>query len=323
MRLTLARRLRAALLVPLMLTTFLTISSPAHAAEGERYEQYRFAVETINLSYERYVQRQAEFRAAGCTNKWPDTALGCKKPAPYNQFDWTDDGCSGAEFAWGAGRPISVVYRDLFNQPCRLHDFGYRNLGNGLALYRHEDMRNEIDRRFLVEMRRVCDNTFQGWRKAANRVQCHNQAVAVFTTVATYNRIFKNWGRTATPPAAPRPATVFNLKASVSSDKTVTVTLRAANLQSSNQQSESPSAFVYYTCTTPDGRELDHPKWWIIDDDLISGTPADGTWRVQMQFDNLTGVRCVPSLSLWGTDGIEVSYPSDQLQRFTGAPFSL
>jgi hypothetical protein len=45
-------------------------------------------------------------------------------PAPFN---WSDDGCSGPFL-------IRPVYRSLFNRPCQLHDFGYRNYGGGLRL---------------------------------------------------------------------------------------------------------------------------------------------------------------------------------------------
>jgi hypothetical protein len=165
-------RMWRALALLLLTAGAVSLANPASAdATANRYEQYRYAMETINLSYERYVERQADFRAAKCTEGWPNTSVHCAKPAPYNQFDWTDDGCSGAEFAWGAGHAVTNWYRDLFNQPCRLHDFGYRNLGNGLSLHRHEDMRRLIDSRFLVEMRRLCNNNFQGRARTVNRVQ--------------------------------------------------------------------------------------------------------------------------------------------------------
>src|SRR4051794_28563495 len=87
--------------VVLLALAFASVSIPSAAsadAIADRYEQYRYAQETLSLSYEAYVKRQENFRAAGCTNGWTDpggTSAHCNKPSPYNQFDWTDDGCSG------------------------------------------------------------------------------------------------------------------------------------------------------------------------------------------------------------------------------------
>jgi hypothetical protein len=312
-------------LVLLLLGSFFIIATPASADSGSasRYEQYRYAMETINLSYESYVQRQGDFRAAGCTRGWPNTSAGCTKPAPYNQFDWTDDGCSGAELAWGAGHAVTNWYRNLFNAPCRLHDFGYRNLGKGLALYRHEDTRRLIDARFLVEMHRLCQNNFQGFWKTANRVQCVTQAELVYQAVSNYNRLRANWGTSGTPPTAPQAPRLINLTASVSG-KDVTITLRAFNLRSGTPQAGVESAFVFYTCYRPDGQEWDHPRWWLFDEHIISGSPADGTWRSTMtNYDN-SGVTCRPThVDLHGADGTQLSFSASQLTQFTSAPFTL
>src|SRR4051794_9801717 len=35
-------------------------------------------------------------------------------------FNWTDDGCSTV---------FTIPVRSLFNKPCQMHDFGYRNYG--------------------------------------------------------------------------------------------------------------------------------------------------------------------------------------------------
>jgi hypothetical protein len=71
-----------------------------------------------------------------------------KSPGPFN---WDDDGCSGP---FG----IREAYRRLFDKPCQLHDFGYKNYGQpkGLKLGRNDDVRKWIDKRFLQEMRRLC-----------------------------------------------------------------------------------------------------------------------------------------------------------------------
>jgi hypothetical protein len=169
----------------------------------DQAERVRYANETISLSFEQYVARQNDFRANGCTFAPPKADQGCRKPAPYNGFDWTDDGCSGAEqIGW-----VSNVYRNLFNEPCRLHDFGYRNFGKGLALERTEAKRTAIDARFRVEMDRLCHATFTRWWQVANKELCLREAAAVWAAVH-YNP-FNAWnspvppGQCCTPPWTP------------------------------------------------------------------------------------------------------------------------
>lgn len=176
-------------------------TSPA----SDRAERIRYANETISLTYDQYVARQQDFRANGCTHAPPKADQDCGKPPPYNGFDWTDDGCSGAD---KIGR-LSNVYRDLFNKPCRLHDFGYRNFGKGLTLGRTESKRTEIDARFRVEMERLCNATFTKWWQTANKQICLREAAAVWAAVR-YNP-FENWNAPAppnvccTPPWTPAP----------------------------------------------------------------------------------------------------------------------
>ncbi|WP_371821205.1 phospholipase A2 [Blastococcus sp. PRF04-17] len=197
LRSLLTRAVPRTLIAVLLATGALAIPTAASAdTASDRYEQYRYALETIDLSYSQYIDRQNDFRNAGCKNGWPNTAVDCLKPSPYNKFDWTDDGCSGRSVVG----PISNVYRNLFNGPCRLHDFGYRNFGNGLQLYRHESMRSYIDRRFLAEMNRLCDATYSGW----NRFLCRETAWNMYNTVSTVN--YWGWsGRRPTPPPPPPP----------------------------------------------------------------------------------------------------------------------
>ncbi|MDI3407369.1 phospholipase A2 [Streptomyces cavernicola] len=67
-------------------------------------------------------------------------------------FNWTTDGCSVP----GGQAP----YMKLFTPACTLHDFGYRNYGSRagtLALDPTPARRAAVDRRFLEEMRRICD----------------------------------------------------------------------------------------------------------------------------------------------------------------------
>jgi hypothetical protein len=170
-------------------------------------ERIRYANETIYLTYEQYAARQNDFRASGCTLAPPKADHeDCKKPIPYNGFDWTDDGCSGADVI-GA---VSNVYRNLFNKPCRLHDFGYRNFGKGLRLERTESKRTEIDARFRVEMERLCEVTFTKRWQVVNKQLCLREAVVVWAAV--HHNPFNNWNtpvppdECCTPPWTPTPA---------------------------------------------------------------------------------------------------------------------
>jgi hypothetical protein len=190
-----------------ILMSFALVASAQASQQSDWDAQQRYAVETGNLSYSHFVARQSDFRAHGCTRGWPEKAgdqptwAGCDKPPPYNSFDWTDDGCSGREQI-GA---ISNVYRNLFNQPCRQHDFGYRNFGKGLTLEHTEARRAWIDSRFRTEMKSVCNNSFAKWWQAANKYACLTEADAVYHVI----RVLSNWStprpRQASAPQPPPP----------------------------------------------------------------------------------------------------------------------
>lgn len=142
---------------------------------SDRKEQYRHALETMKLSYTEFLARKANFAApgpvgAGCSNAWPNTPVGCRKPLPYNWFDWTTDGCSD---------PTPSQWKPVFAGPCEQHDFGFRNFGNGLTLQRKESRRIWINRRFYGEMRRVCSG-YHG----TDRPVCYNAANFIFSGVS-------------------------------------------------------------------------------------------------------------------------------------------
>jgi hypothetical protein len=66
-------------------------------------------------------------------------------PPPFN---WSDDGCSFPP-------PAFVPFQ--FQDPCRRHDFGYRNYGSsGLALSPTEDTRHWIDDVLFVDWLDTC-----------------------------------------------------------------------------------------------------------------------------------------------------------------------
>jgi hypothetical protein len=110
-----------------------------------------------------------------------NTFIGFKQnqhPAP---FEWSDDGCSGP---WG----IRATYANLFNKPCQMHDFGYRNYGHGLALGPNEDTRAWIDGRFATEMRRLCNDSFNEWWQAANKAACLSESGYIWAAVRNLGR---------------------------------------------------------------------------------------------------------------------------------------
>ena len=164
----------AAILVPSVVTA---------SAEGDRASdrkvQTRYAQETSMMSAAAFVDRQNDFRAHGCKNRWPEigsprdkpTWFGCDKPPPYNWFDWTDDGCSKT--------PPPAMW--VFRSACRQHDFGYRNFGKGLTLERTEERRAWIDARFLAEMYRICSGF------GASTGTCRAEARVMWSAVRRFN----------------------------------------------------------------------------------------------------------------------------------------
>jgi hypothetical protein len=112
-----------------------------------RCEARRYARETIFLlTAPEFMNRKQDFTINGCNSQAPQPG-GCRKPFPYNQFDWGTDGCSFTPEPW----------RTIFDGPCEQHDFGYRNFSKGLRLGPTEARRLMIDNRFRNEMFRVCE----------------------------------------------------------------------------------------------------------------------------------------------------------------------
>lgn len=163
---------------------------PAQAyTRSERLVQLSFTLTTVGMPYEQFLVRKADFERARCRQDKNYSYSECtrRKPSPMNGFDWSDDGCSGRDqIAF-----LSLYYRDLFNKPCQLHDFGYRNFGQGLALSRTEDTRRMIDDRFYTEMRRVCQQAFPatlaGSRNDRGRDGCLDKAASVYYAVRLVN----------------------------------------------------------------------------------------------------------------------------------------
>ena len=191
-----ARRIAVVVLLTLSLLAFDGASAWAYT-QADRTEQKRYAVETVNLSYSAFLARKADFTNAKCRLEGHlytgAPTPRCTKPSPYNAFDWTDDGCSGREQIG----PISNLYRNLFNKACQLHDFGYRNFGEGLKLDRTESRRAWIDERFRIQMYRICDDRFAGNR--AQLLVCKDQAEWVHTVV----RNASSWKGPAKSPSTP------------------------------------------------------------------------------------------------------------------------
>jgi hypothetical protein len=115
-------------------------------------------------------------------------------------FDWSDDGCSGPP-------GIKNAYRSLFDKPCQIHDFGYRNYGNWLRLSRNENTRSWIDDRFESEMVRLCNNTFTKWWQKANKVACVEEAGVMWSVVRGYFGRNAFYGTKVAPPSKPTPTT--------------------------------------------------------------------------------------------------------------------
>jgi Prokaryotic phospholipase A2 len=95
-------------------------------------------------------------------------------------FDWTTDWCS-APLVGSTGRSFD------FSQPCRRHDFGYRNLqlieqryGDG-DRYWNATSRKRVDRRLLADMKSHCRN--RAWYDAPT---CRAWATTFYSAVRVH-----------------------------------------------------------------------------------------------------------------------------------------
>lgn len=149
-------------------------SAPAEAQASlqEQRALHSRAEAIMTMSYTRFMEVKRSMEVKGKAKRGLD-----------EKFNWVDDGCSPS---WAP----AWLYRNLFEEQCKQHDFGYRNFGSGLALGRNEDTRAWIDRRFRTEMRRRCAK-FDGV-KAANGVKCRSDADVVYDAVRG-----TPWGRGA------------------------------------------------------------------------------------------------------------------------------
>lgn len=98
-------------------------------------------------------------------------------PTGDRWFDWNTDGCS-APLVGDTG--LSFNFRD----PCRRHDFGYRNLklleqryGKGTA-YWNSTNRRRVDQQFLADMKAHCRT-----RALTLQVQCFSWAETFYAAV--------------------------------------------------------------------------------------------------------------------------------------------
>lgn len=166
-----------------------TLFAPAALgiSSAARGEQVRYAWETADLSYETFLARKANFTAAGCNPDQPTRRRDCGKPAPYNEFVWTTDGCSGK---WWAGRS---VYKTLFAGPCEQHDFGYRNIGKGLTLDRSNSARSRIDDKLRDESKRICKQKYPSRWRVLNRQACFKEADVMRSYFRS--RFAENWDK--------------------------------------------------------------------------------------------------------------------------------
>jgi hypothetical protein len=118
-------------------TSVLTVASPASAGPLHS-ELHSESADRVFVEHMLYATRISEFVAAVDSNTW---------------FDWSTDLCS-APLVGSTGRTFN------FNDACRRHDFGYRNLqlldrryGGG---HWNSASRQRVDQLFHNDMRRHC-----------------------------------------------------------------------------------------------------------------------------------------------------------------------
>lgn len=115
----------------------------------------------------------AQFSAIARSRVGPDGVAG------NGWFDWSTDLCS-APLVGNSG----ITYN--FTEPCRRHDFGYRNTKlldrrYGLGRYWNRADRAQIDIQFYADMRGTCAH-----RRLLDRPFCYAWAAAYFVAVRTF-----------------------------------------------------------------------------------------------------------------------------------------
>jgi hypothetical protein len=156
-------RIRLAVLVAV--TSVLTVASPALAGPNspDRPTAHSATADWTFVQRELYDISMRDFVVASTSgDRW---------------FDWTTDGCS-APLVGDTG--MSFNFRD----PCRRHDFGYRNLhilerryGSG-STYWNSSNRKRVDQQFLSDMKAHCRT-----RAITLQLQCRGWAEAFYGAV--------------------------------------------------------------------------------------------------------------------------------------------
>lgn len=156
-------------------------------------ERTRYATETAALHYEQFLARKGRFVNAGCEKppRLITVPFHCNKPWPYNEYDWTTDGCSGG--------PVKGVIARLFRGPCEVHDFGYRNLGNGLSLSRSERTRRVVDDHLWDEAQRVCKQKYPSRLQIPNKEACFHEADLMRAFFRHSPILKENWDKPCKP----------------------------------------------------------------------------------------------------------------------------
>ena len=186
---------RLAIVLLAIVAILVTVVSVAVAnATADRREQLRYAKETVEFGNAQFMARKTDFLRSGCADLDSVSKGECKKPSPYDKFDWDSDGCSIVPFS---------SWKKLFDPACQQHDFGYRNFGNGLVLGRDEGTRRWIDDRFRVEMKAICNYRFSDWLQYANLQACFKEADIMHAFV----RLLSDWSDRPMPGPTTVPAT--------------------------------------------------------------------------------------------------------------------
>ena len=138
-------------------TSVLTAFSPAHASATDDVGYVNQMIDGVSLPI--FIQT--------ADSPWRDS-----------RFDWSTDLCS-APLIGSTGRSFD------FTNPCRRHDFGYRNLKliesrSGLDAW-NSSSKLRVDQRFLADMRAHCDS--RGW---LTRSSCRAWALTFYYAVRQF-----------------------------------------------------------------------------------------------------------------------------------------
>lgn len=116
-------------------------------------------------------------------NSFQYVRTSTRKGFPDTTYNWSTDGCSAPFISKIVlSKPL---YMSVMVPACQRHDFGYRNFGKG-RLQPTQARKNQIDNQFLLDMQKICSDTYPGIVRASARSDCLTLAYEMAGGVSSF-----------------------------------------------------------------------------------------------------------------------------------------